>query len=135
MTNFEQELSKNFSISSSDINTFSPDESLEDNEVLANPTIVYIQPVDPDQIQASEIASMFIGDWSYSNDVQVQGYTATDDLWTVVGYQHIDSKTLFDNVRLNLYDIPPNTDYWEACIQDILDLANNSETQFEISIK
>lgn len=80
---------------------------------------IHLHPTTDAGIVGVEVIGLFSQGWRFSRSVEVYGYTATDDLWTIIKRSTVRPRTLFDEVRLDLVGLTPQSPEWHSCIKDI----------------
>ncbi|MFK7807319.1 MAG: hypothetical protein AB8F74_05890 [Saprospiraceae bacterium] len=97
-------------------------EIIEINQRAEEPTALYLVHSEGEAILASDIVELFLDGWEYQELVTISGYTATDDLWTILSYEN-DYPKKFDKIKIELTKLKKGTSEWEECINDIYERA------------
>lgn len=80
-------------------------------------TLVYITPIKGNTVNETAINNALFNGWEYEKYIQVNGYTATDDLWTIVGFNDNDPTVKYNNVKILITNLNSNSEQWIECIE------------------
>jgi len=81
-----------------------------------NYTTLYLVHKADALISEASIAKVFLDGWKYQNVVTISGYTATDDLWTIIAKE---GDAYYDKVKIELTHLEIETKDWQNCMDDI----------------
>ena len=107
------------SIPSIDAITNTEDIAVPSNKRAKGSTILYLMPTGRKAISSDRIQGLFLTDWKFQYVVTISGYTATDDLWTIMSSKSSVPYTAFDLVRIELTGLKIGTADWKACMEDV----------------
>ncbi len=90
-------------------------------------------PSKGETIAAAEAIAIFLDqDWDFYKDLQVSGYTATDDLWTILSWNTDPPSPFLDRVKIAIIGLEQGSAAWQACIDDIEERAKHLSTPVDV---
>lgn len=86
----------------------------------ADSHIVYLVHTKKASISSSKVVSLFLSGWRFQNHVTISGYTATDDLWTILS--KVSKNTDFDVIKIEVAGVNYGSVPWLAYLEDVCEM-------------
>lgn len=98
---------------------FNPENYLE-NRSNSNSSFYLVHDQD-ESIASSDIVQVFLSGWEYESFTSISGYTATDDLWTIISYQ--SKPNFYEMIKIDLSGLKLGSQEWNECVDDICQMS------------